>query len=211
MTSSNDFWQLLLDLPDRRIYYLADPRQSAAVFLLDDNDAGGVLINTPPKTQTNKIALKQFEIDYIFLPSHFGAHDLNFWRDTLNARTMADASEVTRIDGDIDIKIERKQKLTRKIYFILMSGRTQGTTALLCKNKPGVIFLGPALEHSSNGWPTLIQHENDASFENRLIGALGLQDVKFNYAFCDNFTLTQSQFGPDADRAIQNEFENIYN
>ena len=68
-----------------------------------------------------------------------------------------------------------------------MSGVTEGSCALRIKNDGGAIFFGPILEPGADGWPALVPHDDDYSAENRLIGALGLQDQRFEYAFTDVF------------------------
>jgi len=83
-----------------------------------------------------------------------------------------------------------------------MSGVTEGSCALRIKNDGGVIFFGPILEPGADGWPALVAHPDDDSAENRLIGALGLQDQRFEYAFTDVFEPGRTRFGPGADAAI---------
>jgi hypothetical protein len=64
-----------------------------------------------------------------------------------------------------------------------------------------MIFFGPILDHQD--WPTLVAHADDYSFENRLLGALGLGDLRFEFAFCDNYVHGRSRFGPGAARAVR--------
>jgi hypothetical protein len=45
-------------------------------------------------------------------------------------------------------------------------------------------------------------HADDDSYENRVIGALGLRGVAFEFAFCDNYSHGSSRFGPEASRAV---------
>ena len=91
-----------------------------------------------------------------------------------------------------------------------MSGRTESSCALRCKNKPGLMFFGPILSTAESGWPALIAQPDDYSYENRLFGVLGLQDVKFEYAFTDDFDPRTSRFGPGADTAVQRELAQIF-
>jgi len=53
-----------------------------------------------------------------------------------------------------------------------------------------------------DGWPALIAHADDYSAENRLIGALGLRDQRFEYAFTDVFEPGRTRFGPGAAAAV---------
>ena len=72
------------------------------------------------------------------------------------------------------------------------------------RNKPSAIFFGPILESETAGqWPTLVPHADDISWETRLFGSLGLQDVSYAYAFTDTFIPDQTPIGPGADAAIQ--------
>lgn len=49
----------------------------------------------------------------------------------------------------------------------------------------------------------LVAHADDYSLENRLIGALGLRELRFEFAFCDNCVHGRSRFGPGAAEAVQ--------
>ena len=84
-----------------------------------------------------------------------------------------------------------------------MSGVTEGTCALRIRNDGGAIFFGPVLEPGADGWPALVPHADDYSAENRLIGALGLQDQRFEYAFTDVFEPDRTRFGPGAGAAVR--------
>ena len=55
-----------------------------------------------------------------------------------------------------------------------------------------------------------VSQDGDYSFENRLFGTLGLQDVKFEYAFTDDFDPQTSHVGPGADAAIQRELAHVF-
>jgi len=198
--------QKLYESFDRSVYYL--PGTHPAVFFLADKEGGGILINSPifsPEilTQINTI----MSLKFIFYPSHLGAQDVDAWRSAAAAQTMAYGHEARHISSKTDIVLSRENRFSRTIDFLPMSGRTEGSCALRCKNKPGLIFFGPILSCGVSGWPTIIAQPDDYSFENRLFGALGLQDVKFDYAFTDDFDPLISRFGPGADVAVRNEVE----
>lgn len=196
----------LLEVFDRSVYYLEDTRP--AVFLLADKEGGGVLINTPAFSRALLDRINEaMPLKFIFFPSYLGAQDVDKWRQESGAQTIAYGHEVKNIPGKIDLVLDRENRFSRTIDFLPMSGRTESTCALRCKNKPGIVFFGPALECGATGWPTLIPHDDDYSYENRLIGSLGLKDVKFEYAFTDDFVLGKSQFGPGAGEAIQKELD----
>ena len=196
--------QLLYESFDRSVYYL--PGSCPAVFFLADKEGGGILINSPCYTPELLLILNAvMPLKFIFYPSHFGAVDVLAWRSASGAQTMAYGHEARRIEGTIDLVLDRENRFSRTIDFLPMSGRTESSCALRCKNKPGLIFFGPILSQGPSGWPTLIAQPDDYSFENRLFGVLGLQDIKFDYAFTDNFNPHTSQFGPGADIAIQRE------
>lgn len=196
--------ELLLKLHDRLVYYLS--RTYPAVFYLADSEGGGILINSPNfsfalLTQLNAV----MPLKFIFYPSYFGATDVGAWRKASGAQTIAYGHETKNINGTIDLVLSREKRFSRTIDFLLMSGRTENSCALRCKNKPGIVFFGPILNRSASGWPTLQSQANDISFENRLIGSLGLKDLHFDYAFTDDFDPQHSFFGPGADVAIGHE------
>ena len=111
--------------------------------------------------------------------------------------------EARAIGEGVDIAFDTKRKFSRTMDFLPMAGVTAGTCALRLKNKPGVVFFGPALEPGEDGWPTLVFHDDDHSFESRLFGALGVQDLQFDYAFTDVFEPGRTQFGPGAGEAVK--------
>lgn len=201
--------QLLFESFDRAVYYL--PGSRPAVFFLADKEGGGILINTPAYTpellaQINAV----MPLKFLFYPSHFGAADVDAWRAASGAQAMAYGYETRRINGTIDLVLDRENRFSRTIDFLPMSGRTESSCALRCKNKPGMVFFGPILSQGASGWPTLTEQPDDYSFENRLFGTLGLQDVKFEYAFTDDFDPQTSRFGPGADAAIQRELAHVF-
>ncbi|MHB8847349.1 MAG: MBL fold metallo-hydrolase [Burkholderiales bacterium] len=201
--------QLLFESFDRSVYYV--PGSSPAVFFLADREGGGILINSPrysPELLATLDAL--LPLKFIFYPSYLGAADADAWREASGAKTMAYGHEAKRIDGTVDLILERENRFSRTIDFFAMSGRTESSCALRCKNKPGLIFFGPVLSTAESGWPTLKPQPDDYSYENRLFGVLGLQDVKFEYAFTDDFDPRTSRFGPGADMAIQRELAQIF-
>ncbi|MHB1677427.1 MAG: hypothetical protein ACYCSS_07805 [Sulfuriferula sp.] len=200
--------QLLFESFDRSVYYL--PGSRPAVFFLADKEGGGILINSPrysPALLASLDALKLLK--FIFYPSHFGATDVDAWRLASGAQTMAYGHEARQIEGVVDLVLDRENRFSRTIDFLPMSGRTESSCALRCKNKPGMVFFGPVLSAAASGWPTLVAQPDDYSFENRLFGVLGLQDVKFEYAFTDDFDPQTSQYGPGADVAVQRELARV--
>lgn len=200
--------QELLSVAGRRIHLVPTPPDLPAVYYFVDKEVEGVLINTPPFSETLLESLQALApLRFIFLPSRYGAHDLDAWREASGAEALAYEAEAAAIDGTIDLPLNTKTKLTRTIDFLPMSGRTEGSCALRLKNKPGVVFFGPILSPGDDGWPTLIETADDHNFESRLFGALGLQDVKYEYAFTDRFVPGETRFGPGADRAIGERIE----
>lgn len=201
--------QLLFESFDRSVYYL--PGSKPAVFFLADKEGGGILINSPRYSAELLATLDALlPLKFIFYPSHLGAADVDVWREASGAQTMAYGHETKRIDGTVDLVLDRENRFSRTIDFLPMSGRTESSCALRCKNKPGLIFFGPILSTAESGWPALIAQPDDYSYENRLFGVLGLQDVKFEYAFTDDFDPRTSRFGPGADMAIQRELAQIF-
>lgn len=195
----------LVELFDRTVYWVEGTKP--AVFLLADKEGGGVLINTPAFSQTLFNELNAvMPVKFAFYPSHFGARDVESWR-AQGAQTMAYGHEARQIDGKIDLVLDRENRFSRTIDFLPMSGRTESSCALRCKNKPGILFFGPILECGASGWPTLVPQPDDYSLENRMFGVLGLQDVSFDYAFTDDFDPERCQFGPGAGDAIRREVE----
>lgn len=188
---------------DRSIHYVEGGDATPAVFYIADKDAGGILINAPRYDEDTWQQLAELAPPTIlFLPSRFGAQDLAQWRER-GLRLVAQPIEGKALGMDLDVALDSKLRLTRTIDFLPMSGRTAGSCALRLRNKPGVIFFGPILEPlSAASWPSLVPHADDQSWENRLFGSLGLQDVAFAYAFCDRFTPGVTPYGPGADAGI---------
>lgn len=193
--------QTILELRDRSVYFLEG--SSPAVYYLVDRDVQGVLINTPPfATATLEALTAVAPLKFIYFPSRHGARDVDRWREASGAEAMAFEAEVPAIDGVIDIKLDRKSKFTRTMDFLPMAGVTEGSCVLRCRNKPGILFFGPVLSPGEDGWPTLVFQEDDYSTESRMFGALGLQDVAFDYAFTDVFEPGVTRFGPGAAEAV---------
>lgn len=189
----------LLEVPGREVWLV--PASVPACFLLVDERAGGVLVNAPPFDANLVQAMGHVtEVRFIFFPSRFGAIDVAQWRSALNARTIAAAGECSAITGPVDEPIDGGVRIHGRLDFLALSGRTRGTCALRSKAEPAIAFLGPALEHDP--WPVLRAHADDDSYENRVIGALGLRGVAFEFAFCDNYSHGSSRFGPEASRAV---------
>jgi hypothetical protein len=49
----------------------------------------------------------------------------------------------------------------------------------------------------------LVAHADDDAYENRVIGAIALQDLRFEFAFCDTYVHGRSRFGPGAAEAVR--------
>ena len=201
---------LILALPQRSIYFLdiGIPTQVAS-FLIHDNKLGAILVNTPDFSVDLLTQIEQFSVKYIFLPSHLGARDLALWQEATSAEIIAHEAECEFISQKVDHAISERSKLSRTIDFLPLPGRTPGSCALYLKNLPGVIFLGPVMQSSPNNWPTIIQKEDDYSFESRLFSALSLKDTKFQYAFTDNFQ-PDHLYGPNADQGIRRNIERLF-
>lgn len=193
--------QKIISLFDRDIFYLEETHP--AVFYINDREGGGILINTPAWRPELLDAIRNVApLNYIYFPSRLGAQDVVAWKAASGAQTMAYGREAAVI-GAVDKTLEREHRFSRTIDFLPMSGRTQASCALRCKNKPGIIFFGPILDCAPGAWPTLVRHADDDSFENRLFGALALKDLKFDYAFTDDFKPGKCYYGPGADTAIR--------
>lgn len=198
----------VLELPGREIHHVAG--SNPAVYYLVDKEVQGVLINTPAFDATLLDALKALApLKFIYYPSRRGALDVDAWREASGAETMAFEAETPHIQGEIDLKLDRKSKLTRTIDFLPMAGVTEGSCAMRLRNKPGVIFFGPILSPGKDGWPALLFDEGDFSYESRLFGALGLQDLSYEYAFTDGFESGVTQFGPGADGRISERIQQV--
>jgi glyoxylase-like metal-dependent hydrolase (beta-lactamase superfamily II) len=198
----------LVALRERAIYHVAGT--PPAVYYVADRDAGGVLVNAPPFGEPLLAALRALAPPaYLFLPSRRGARDLERWRAAGGIETIAFEAEAPHVAGTVDVAVGGGRKLTRTIDFLPMSGVTEGSCALRIKNDGGAIFFGPVLEPGADGWPTLMPHADDYSAENRLIGALGLQDQRFEYAFTDVFEPGRTRFGPGAGTAVNENLRRV--
>jgi hypothetical protein len=189
----------LLEVAGRAAWYL--PGSRPACFLLVDARAGGILVNSPPfDARVAEVVARVAKVQFIFFPSRFGATDVARWRAALAARTVAAAEECAAIDGPIDEAIDGGVRIHGRLDFLALSGRTRGTCALRSRMDPAIVFFGPALEHGD--WPQLVAHADDYSYENRLLGAIGLSHAAFEFAFCDNYSHGSSRFGPGAGRVV---------
>lgn len=198
----------ILQFHDRSVWHVAGSRP--AVFYLADREGGGVLINTPAFEPALAAELAMIApLKFLFFPSRFGAIDVDAWRAASSAQAMAYGAERRGISGTIDKTLDREDRFSRTIDFLPMSGRTESSAALRCKNKPGILFFGPILECNAHGVPSLTAHADDYSWENRLFGALGLQDLHYEYAFTDDFSPTHSQYGPGIDILIRAEIDRL--
>lgn len=174
------------------------------VFLLVDERAGAILVNSPPFSEAALDAIRRVaRPHYIFFPSRFGARDVDRWRAATGARTIASAEEAVEIDGAIDEPIDASVRMHGRLDFLLLAGRTRGNCALRVKEPPGIVFFGPALEHGDGGRFSLRAHADDYSFENRVIGALALRDLEFEFAFCDDYIESKASGGPHAGSAVR--------
>ncbi len=199
--------ELLLELHARSVYCVRG--SGPAVFYVADAEAGGMLVNTPAFSPG---LLQKLDLlappRFAFYPSRLGARDVAAWR-AAGLQTLAYGGEISGIDGVVDIVLDRGHRFSRTIDFLPMSGRTTGTCALRCKNKPAIIFFGPALECGESGWPEMVGHADDYSYENRLLGAVALRHLKFEYAFTDDFDPRTSRYGPGAGAAIAVRLEAV--
>jgi hypothetical protein len=176
-------------------------RTRSAVFYLVD-DTGGLLINTPPYSTPLRDELARLAPPrFAFYPSRLGACDARAWR-AAGVTTIAYGIEAHAIDGGVDIVLDRGYRFSRSIDFLPMSGRTEATCALRCKPYPAILFFGPALARGPAGWPVLAPHPDDFSYENRLLGAVGLRHLKYEFAFTDDFDPRISRYGPGAGKII---------
>lgn len=201
--------QPLVTLRERSIYHLSPTPGRPAVYYINDRDAGGILVNAPAYTKELFTTLDAIASPrYVFLPSRYGACDLDRWR-AQGIEVLAYGPECASIDGTVDITLDNKSKLTRTIGFLPMAGRTRGSCALYLRNLPGAIFFGPILTPGKNGWPSLIAQTDDYSYESRLFGSLGLKDLRYDYAFTDVFVPGETCYGPGADRAIAQALDSI--
>lgn len=190
----------LLALRDRSIYLIESG--PPAVYYIEDQKAGGIFVNAPAFSPALVADLRMVGgARYLFLPSRFGAQDLDLWR-TQGLEILATPEEAAAIGG-ADIEVDGQQKLTRTIDFLPMAGRTRGTCGLRLKNLPGVLFVGPALTPGLSRWPELIAMPDDHSYEARLMGIFGLRDPVFDYLFTDHFVPGETRFGPGADHALR--------
>ncbi|HKJ70952.1 MAG TPA: hypothetical protein VKA55_04310 [Gammaproteobacteria bacterium] len=202
--------QELVSGKGRSVFHVAGGDVDAAVYLIRDREAGGILVNTPAFDAALASELAAGAgVDFLFLPSALGARDLDRWREALGAEALAGQDEVPRIAGEVDRPLDGTIRLSRIIRFYTMSGRTSGATALYCKHWPSMLFLGPVLEPGEDGWPTLVPHDDDWSWENRVMGALGLQDLRFEYVFTDRFG-PGTRYGPGADEAVKAALARFY-
>lgn len=69
----------LVELRDRTIYRIGD--SEPAVWLIDDLELGGILVNAPIYSESLLEAIRAISKPaYLFLPSRYGAQDLDAWR-----------------------------------------------------------------------------------------------------------------------------------
>lgn len=182
----------LLALPDgRRVLLL--PGGAPRSFLLIDPVAGGVLVDTPAFDPACARALPRVQV--IVLTSARGGRDVDAWRAATGARTVAGVGEP--VDGTVDLRADGTVRITGRLDFLGVSGVTPGTIALRSKGPPGIVFFGPSLAQRA-GWPALVHDAHDWNWENRVIGAVGIASLDFEYAFCGDYSHGESRFGPGA-------------
>jgi len=139
-------------------------------------------------------------------PDHYTARQKRAWREA-GAKIIASRDELVHCRVVVDVALDRGWRFTRAMDFLPMAGRTPGTCALRCKQKPAIIFFGPALSREPSGWPGVEPLPDDDSYENRLLGAVGLRALRYEYAFTDDFDPVKSRYGPGAGRGIARELE----
>lgn len=190
----------VLALKGRSVYHVS--RTHPAVFYLVDDAGGGLLINTPPYSTALRDELARLApLRFAFYPSRLGACDTRAWR-AAGIATIAYGVEARAIPGGVDIVLDRGYRFSRSVDFLPMSGRTEATCALRCKPYPAIIFFGPALTRGPSGWPEIAPQPDDFSYENRLLGAVGLRRLKYEFAFTDDFDPRKSRYGPGASKTI---------
>lgn len=176
---------------------LVVPSAAPSCFLYVDPLAGGILVNTPAYDAALAREVESAaQVRFLFYPSARGAADICAWRSATGAKTVVGHGET--IDGPVDERIDGTIRITGRLDFLTLPGVTPGTCALRSKAPPGIIFFGPALSQA-RGWPTLVRHADDWSWENRVLGAFGVAGLTFEYAFCDDYSQGVSLAGPGAD------------
>lgn len=194
----------------RTVYHVAGGRETPAVYLIRDREAGGILVNTPAfDADLARSLAGDGGVAFLFLPSALGAREVDRWREALGAEALAGQDEAAAIAGAVDRPLDGTIRLSRNIRFYTMSGRTPGTTALYFKHWPSMLFLGPVLEPGADGWPTLEPRADDWSWENRVMGALGLQDLRFEYVFTDRLD-AGARIGPGAAAGVKAALRRFY-
>lgn len=178
----------VLQVPLRRIHALGG---APACFLIDDRDAGLVLVNAPDPCWADTLG----EVRYLFLPSAHGARHARFWQDR-GATLLAHPREP--LPEGLDVRrVDTRQRLTRTIDFLPLPGATPGACALHLRNLPGVVFAGPALA----GAEPLPPPGEDALFS-----ALYLAGLSFQWLFWDD---ASAPFGPDAAARLRQGIESL--
>ena len=178
----------VLEVPLRRIFALGG---APACFLIDDRDAGRVLVNAPEPHWADALG----EVRYLFLPSARGARHARFWQGR-GVTLLAHAREPLPDDLSAH-RVDNRQRLTRTIDFLPLPGVTSGACALHLRNKPGVVFAGPAL----SGTEPLPPPGEDALFS-----ALHLAGLSFQWLFWDD---ALTPFGPDAAARLRQRLETL--
>ncbi len=191
---ANALAELLALADGRRVLRLSSG--SPATYCYVDPLAGGVLVGTPRFDPELLAALPA--VRFIVYPSARSAVDVGAWREAAGARVIAGVGEP--IDGPVDERADGSIRITGRLDFLACSGTTRGTIAFRSKGPPALVFFGPALSQAQ-GWPRLAPDPSDWSWENRVIGALGIAALEFEYAFCDDHG-PASRIGPGASRHV---------
>jgi len=183
--------QPVLQVPLRRIYALGG---EPACFLIDDRDAGLILVNAPAPRWHDAL-VRRGGVRYLFLPSARGAAHARFWQ-ACGATLLAHPREP--LPDDLVVRrVDDRQRLTRTIDFLPLPGATPGTCALHLRNKPGVVFAGPALA----GPDALPPAGEDALFS-----ALYLGGLPVHWLFWDD---ASAPLGPEGAAHLRQRLERL--
>lgn len=104
------------------------------------------------------------------------ARHASAWREA-GAKIIAYREELAGCREVVDVALDRGWRFSRTVDFLRMAGPSTHSCALRCKTKPAILFLGPALSRAASGWPGLEPCLDDHSYENRLLGAVGLRHL----------------------------------
>ncbi len=182
-----------LALPLRRIYALGG---TPAAYYIRDRDAGGILVNAADPAWAQALA-ELGGVRYLFLPSAAGAGQAAFWCER-GAEVLVHEREPVP-PGLSVTPVGPRQRLTRTIDFLPLPGASVGTCALFLKNKPGVVFAGPALRGRRDPEPP--------GGEDALLSMVHLAGLRFHYLFWDHQDPHHAPYGPDAAKRLRERLE----